>query len=58
MGSYPIAQLREPFSSVQYLAERVDLIKLLRISHPEEDDSWSAMDVCDGNEELRSLKNV
>lgn len=52
MGSYPIAQLREPFSSVQYLAERVDLIKLLRISHPEEDDSWSAMDICDGNEKL------
>ncbi|XP_046682771.1 guanine nucleotide-binding protein-like 1 isoform X2 [Homalodisca vitripennis] len=48
MGSYPIAQLREPFSSVQYLAERVDLVHLLRIIHPESDTTWSAMDICDG----------
>lgn len=48
MGSYPIAQLREPFSAVQYLAEHLDLIKLLNIVHPEKDDQWSAMDVCDG----------
>ncbi|KAG8293310.1 Guanine nucleotide-binding-like protein 1 [Homalodisca vitripennis] len=47
MGSYPIAQLREPFSSVQYLAERVDLVHLLRIIHPESDTTWSAMDICD-----------
>lgn len=31
IGSYPIAQLREPFASVQYLAERIDLIKTLNI---------------------------
>ncbi|XP_059472020.1 guanine nucleotide-binding protein-like 1 [Neocloeon triangulifer] len=48
MGSFPIAQLREPFSSVQFLAERLDLVKLLKIQHPENDDSWSAFDVCDG----------
>lgn len=30
------------------LAERLDLPKLLRIEHPENDEEWSAMDVCDG----------
>lgn len=48
MGSYPIAQLREPFSAVQYLAERLDLPNLLKLQHPEQDEEWSAMDVCDG----------
>lgn len=48
MGSFPIAQVREPFSSVQYVAERLDLAKLLKLQHPEGDDEWSAMDICDG----------
>lgn len=47
MGSFPIAQLREPFSTVQFIAERVDLPKLLRVTHPENDEVWTAMDVCD-----------
>lgn len=46
-GSYPIAQLREPFVSVKYLAERIDLPKLLNIEHPDgKGHDWSAMDVC------------
>lgn len=45
IGSYPITQLREPLASVQYLAERVDLLKTLNI---EVDDPCSAMDICDG----------
>ncbi|XP_039287489.1 guanine nucleotide-binding protein-like 1 isoform X2 [Nilaparvata lugens] len=48
MGSYPIAQLKEPFSVVKFIAERLDLVKLLRIPHPEDDTTWSAMDICDG----------
>lgn len=48
MGSFPIAQLREPFSAVQYLAERLDLPNLLKLQHPEHDEQWSAMDICDG----------
>ncbi|KAJ8962963.1 hypothetical protein NQ314_005680 [Rhamnusium bicolor] len=48
MGSFPIAQLREPFTTVKYIAERLDLVSLLRIDHPENDDTWSAMDICDG----------
>ncbi|KAL4712096.1 hypothetical protein ACJJTC_008679 [Scirpophaga incertulas] len=48
MGSYPIAQLREPYTTIRYLAERLDLPTLLRIEHPDNDDSWSPRDVCDG----------
>ncbi|KAK3927256.1 Guanine nucleotide-binding protein-like 1 [Frankliniella fusca] len=48
MGSFPIAQVREPFSTVQFIAERMDLVKLLKLQHPEGDDEWSAMDICDG----------
>lgn len=46
MGTYPIAQVREPYTTVKYLAERLDLPRLLKIQHPENDDTWSAMDIC------------
>jgi hypothetical protein len=52
MGSYPIAQLREPFSVVQFLAERLDLVKLLKLQHPEKEETWSAFDVCDGTTKI------
>jgi len=48
MGCYPIAQLREPYSSVKFLAERLNLVKVLNLQHPESgEDTWSAMDICD-----------
>lgn len=47
MGSYPIAQLRQPYMSIRFLAERLDLPKMLALKHPEGDDEWSAMDICD-----------
>uniref|UniRef100_A0A182RMA4 Guanine nucleotide-binding protein-like 1 n=1 Tax=Anopheles funestus TaxID=62324 RepID=A0A182RMA4_ANOFN len=48
MGSYPIAQLREPYGSVRFLAERLDLVQLLSLKHPENDnDEWSPIDICD-----------
>ncbi|KAF9406178.1 hypothetical protein HW555_013361 [Spodoptera exigua] len=43
MGSYPIAQLREPYTTI-----RLDMPKLLRIEHPEGDETWSPRDICDG----------
>jgi hypothetical protein len=55
MGSYPIAQLREPISVVQFLAERLNLVKLLKLQHPENDETWSAFDVCDGKSNFLSL---
>jgi ribosome biogenesis GTPase A len=48
MGSFPIAQLREPFTTVKFLGERLNLPNMLRIEHPENDDTWCALDVCDG----------
>lgn len=48
LGSYPIAQLREPYATIKYLAERINLPKLLGTKHPEGDDeTWSAIDICD-----------
>ncbi|ETN58214.1 mmr1/hsr1 GTP binding protein [Anopheles darlingi] len=49
MGSYPIAQLREPYASIRFLAERIDLPQLLSLKHPENDEQseWSAIDICD-----------
>ncbi|XP_064076180.1 guanine nucleotide-binding protein-like 1 [Vanessa tameamea] len=54
MGSYPIAQLREPYTTIRYLAERLDLPSLLRMDHPENDDTWSPRDICDGWAKKRS----
>lgn len=50
MGCFPIAQLREPYSSVNYIAERIDLVKLLKIKKSEENyenQGWSAMEICE-----------
>ncbi len=50
-GIYPIAQVREPYTAVAFLAQRLDIPKLLRLSHPDPEDGageWSAMDVCEG----------
>ena len=48
IGSFPIAQLREPYASIRYLAERLDFPKILGLKHPEGDrEQWSAFDICD-----------
>lgn len=31
-----------------FIAERLDLVSLLRIDHPTNDETWSSMDICDG----------
>lgn len=36
MGCYPISQLREPYSSIQYLAERVDMVEKLKLKPVDE----------------------
>ncbi|KAJ3636281.1 hypothetical protein Zmor_009068 [Zophobas morio] len=55
-GVYPVSQVREPYSSVQFLAERVPLVRLLGLTWPYEPGSvsdaptkpqWSAWAVCD-----------
>lgn len=48
MGSFPIAQLREPYNTIRFLAERIDMSALLSVIHPEgKGEEWSAMDICD-----------
>ena len=47
-GMYPVAQVREPYSVVQYLAERCDLPASLGIRLSEDEDAWSAYLICDG----------
>ncbi|KAG5683437.1 hypothetical protein PVAND_012718 [Polypedilum vanderplanki] len=47
LGSYPISQLREPYAAIKFLAERLDLPKLFVLKHPDGDEEWSAMDICD-----------
>ena len=59
-GTYPIAQVREPYSVVGYLASCTPLEKVLNLVHPKvtqakqdgesvpEDVEWSAWDICDG----------
>jgi len=38
-GIFPISQLREPYSSVAYLASRVDLVKIYGLTPPTQKDS-------------------
>ena len=44
LGSYPISQVREPYSVVQLLAERLDLPKLLKL---EARPIWTTYDICE-----------
>lgn len=48
---YPIAQVSEPYSVIKFLAERIDLVALLELKHPDnekENPQWSAWDICEG----------
>lgn len=58
---YPIAQLREPYTSIKYLAERIPVINLLKLKHPNDEskhettsktNQWTTYDICDGNSKL------
>lgn len=57
MGCYPIAQLREPYTAIRYLAERVNLVRILRLQHPEGDteNDWTAFDICEAWAEKRGF---
>ena len=35
MGMHPIAQVREPFSAIRYLAERIPLEKMYKLKMPD-----------------------
>lgn len=57
-GIYPIAQVREPYTPVGFLAERIDIVKQLRLKHPDCDTGspkWSAYDICQAWAEKRGF---
>ena len=55
MGSFPISQVREPYSVVLYLAERLDLPELLSLQLEPEQEFWSAYTICQAWAEQRGF---
>ena len=53
MGCFPIAQLREPYSTVGFLSQRIPVHLMLRLEHPNQEGNtvvehkWSAYDICE-----------
>lgn len=48
-GMYPIAQVKEPYSVVGYLAQYIPLVDVLSLNHPDPPSSvWTPWDICDG----------
>ena len=58
---YPIAQVQEPYSVVQYLAEHVPLEKILSLTPPDLDNAlsfkWTAWAICEGKKKREDKKN-
>ncbi|XP_077986081.1 guanine nucleotide-binding protein-like 1 [Glandiceps talaboti] len=62
-GIYPIAQVQEPYTAVGYLAQRIPLISILKLKHPDIDSTdkgacapqWSAWEICDAWSEKRGF---
>lgn len=46
-GLYPIAQVREQYSSIQYIAQRVNLVGILNVELPKDYKQWSAWVICE-----------
>ncbi|KAK6469967.1 guanine nucleotide-binding protein-like 1 [Huso huso] len=66
-GIYPIAQIQEPYTSVGYLAERIPIQELLKLKHPDAEESrlkereappWTAWDICEAWAEKRGYKTA
>ena len=60
---YPIAQLQEPYSAIRFMAERIPIVSILKIRHPNDEankhesnenkwsaqeNEWSPLDICEG----------
>ncbi|KAM8954293.1 guanine nucleotide-binding protein-like 1 [Pelodytes ibericus] len=58
-GIYPIAQIQEPYTSVGYLACRIPVSKLLKLSHPDKSqDNWTAWGICEAWADKRGYKTA
>lgn len=54
-GIYPISQVQEPYTPVGYLASRIPIVKLLGITHPEQNSEWTAWNICEAWAEKRGF---
>ncbi|XP_068204635.1 guanine nucleotide-binding protein-like 1 [Palaemon carinicauda] len=50
LGSFPVAQVRDPISVVQYIASRLDIPKILKLhlSKDDVDSEWTSYLICEG----------
>jgi len=48
-GSYPIAQCRDPISSVHYMASRINVPEILKLNHPDGKNAmqWTPFFICE-----------
>ncbi|XP_076093533.1 guanine nucleotide-binding protein-like 1 [Mytilus galloprovincialis] len=47
-GIYPISQVREAFSAIRYLGERINIVNILHLQHPDPPSKeWSPYDICE-----------
>ncbi|XP_063722720.1 guanine nucleotide-binding protein-like 1 [Symsagittifera roscoffensis] len=47
-GLFPIAQVQEPYTPVGFIADRLPLVEMLGLKHPQgEGEQWTAWDVCE-----------
>ncbi|RYG53222.1 hypothetical protein EON66_08850, partial [archaeon] len=47
LGVIPIAQIREPFTAVRYLAEHLPLERMYGLVMPKDEDEWSPLVICE-----------
>jgi len=51
-GIFPIAQIREPYSCIQFIAEHIPIETIYALKKPA-DEPWSAFGICDAYAEKR-----
>lgn len=61
-GCFPIAQTREPYTAIKYLAERVDLVALYKLKpvddiHDYDGFAWSAWAICEAYAAKHGFRN-
>lgn len=54
-GIFPIAQVREPYSAIKYLAECIPVEKIYNLE-PIDDEPWSAWKICEAYAEKRGYR--
>jgi len=52
-GIFPLAQLREPYSAIQYIAERIPLETVYKLEKLHTDQPWTAWEICESYAEKR-----